>query len=120
MPVSFSIRRRAAERGFSPETTSLDGEDDLLGSKTARIFKAGLDVLRLELRVCRKDDLARFAGSTFFQNQTDGNSGPFETGLPIITSSRAPMNAGNFITPTLAEIRLTLIACCSFRGHKPA
>lgn len=82
VPFPFSVRLHVVERGSHPEKASLDCEDDLIGCKTCRIFKAGLDVLRLELRVCGKDDLARFTGGQLFQNQIDRNSSPFEAGLP--------------------------------------
>jgi hypothetical protein len=78
----FSTRRNAVDRDFHPEKASLVCEDYLIGGKSGCILQAGPDVLRPELRKCRKGDLARFTGSKLFQNQIDGNSGPFETALP--------------------------------------
>jgi hypothetical protein len=71
----------AVGKGFRPEKASLVCEDDLIGGKTGRIFEAGLDVLRPELRIGSKDDLVRLTGSKLFENQIDGNPGTFETGF---------------------------------------
>ena len=105
------------ERGFHPEKTSLVCEHDLIGRKTGRVFQAGLYVLRLELRICRKDDLACFIGSKLFQNQIDGNSGPFETRLPSRPPERLrKLHALNSLPEEFAVRSLTGRS----RGRKPA
>ena len=56
-------------KGFRPEEASLVHEDDLVGSEASGVLEAGSDVLRPQLRICSKNDLARLPGGEFFENQ---------------------------------------------------
>src|SRR5476649_1333939 len=65
VPLRSQLKGMAVGKGFRPEKASLVCEDDLIGGKTGRIFEAGLDVLRPELRIGSKDDLSSHRQQAF-------------------------------------------------------
>src|SRR5262245_40774737 len=101
---------QVAERGFRPGRASLVREDDLIGSQPRRVFQASPNVLRPELRICVKYDVARLTSSLLFQNQIDGNSGAFQARLPHHDLRSSLNQFRQLHTHTLAKkIRLEMV-----------